>query len=229
MKIYISYSWKQPAKSIVTNWLCPCLKQSNIDYYIDEKDCRYGHDIEAFEREIGQADNVLVVLSNSYFYSLNCMYELALIIKNGIVSNRVRLVNLEDFSRTSDMYRKVYDNWCYNALQLQQNLSNDEYRDRPLLNELEKVNTILTHFDKAWEYIQKINTLSFEQLSANQFQKLIAHIKDELLLDADINTEINTDVPIKVKQPEPSIYITQTGAQSVSQIINDGGISVINF
>ena len=82
MKIYISYSWKQPAKSIVKNWLCPCLKQSNIDYYIDEKDCRYGHDIEAFEREIGQADNVLVVLSNSYFYSLNCMYELALIIKN---------------------------------------------------------------------------------------------------------------------------------------------------
>ena len=142
MKIYISYSWKQPAMSIVKNWLCPCLKQSNIDYSIDVKDCGYGHDIEAFEREIGQADNVLVVLSNSYFYSLNCMYELALIIKNGIVSNRVRLVNLEDFSRTYDMYRKVYDNWCYNALQLQQNLSNDEYRDRPLLNELEKVNTL---------------------------------------------------------------------------------------
>lgn len=229
MKIYISYSWKQPAMSIVKNWLCPCLKQSNIDYSIDVKDCGYGHDIEAFEREIGQADNVLVVLSNSYFYSLNCMYELALIIKNGIVSNRVRLVNLEDFSRTDDMYRKVYDNWCYNALQLQQNLSNDEYRDRPLLNELEKVNTILTHFDKAWEYIQKINTLSFEQLSANQFQKLITHIRGELLLYDDINTEINTDIPITVKHPEPSICITQTGAQSISQIINDGGISVINF
>lgn len=229
MRIYISYSWKQPAMSIVKNWLCPCLKQSNIDYSIDVKDCGYGHDIEAFEREIGQADNVLVVLSNSYFYSLNCMYELALIIKNGIVSNRVRLVNLEDFSRTYDMYRKVYDNWCYNALQLQQNLSNDEYRDRPLLNELEKVNTILTHFDKAWEYIQKINTLSFEQLSANQFQKLITHIRGELLLYDDINTEINTDIPITVKHPEPSICITQTGAQSISQIINDGGISVINF
>lgn len=229
MKIYISYSWKQPAKSIVKNWLCPCLKQSNIDYSIDVKDCGYGHDIEAFEREIGQADNVLVVLSNSYFYSLNCMYELALIIKNGIVSNRVRLVNLEDFSRTYDMYRKVYDNWCYNALQLQQNLSNDEYRDRPLLNELEKVNTILIHFDKAWEYIQKINTLSFEQLSANQFQKLITHIRGELLLYDEINTEINTDIPITVKHPEPSICITQTGAQSISQIINDGGISVINF
>ena len=229
MRIYISYSWKQPAMSIVKHWLCPCLKQSNIDYSIDVKDCGYGHDIEAFEREIGQADNVLVVLSNSYFYSLNCMYELALIIKNGIVSNRVRLVNLEDFSRTYDMYRKVYDNWCYNALQLQQNLSKDEYRDRPLLNELEKVNTILTHFDKAWEYIQKINTLSFEQLSANQFQKLITHIRGELLLYDDINTEINTDVPIKVKQPESSICITQTGAQSISQIINDGGISVINF
>ena len=55
------------------------------------------------------------------------------------------------------------------------------------------------------------------------------HIKDELSLDADINTEINTDVPIKVKQPESSICITQTGANSVSQIINSGGISVINF
>ena len=229
MKIYISYSWKQPAMSIVKNWLCPCLKQSNIDYSIDVKDCGYGHDIEAFEREIGQADNVLVVLSNSYFYSLNCMYELALIIKNGIVSNRVRWVSLEDFCRTYVMYNTVCRYWKEYFSQLQQNLSNEEHIDRPILNELEKVNAILTYFGKAWEYIQKINTLSFEQLSANQFQKLIAHIKDELLLDADINTEINTDVPIKVKQPESSICITQTGANSVSQIINSGGISVINF
>lgn len=229
MKIYISYSWKQPAKSIVKNWLCHCLKQSNIDYYIDEKDCIYGHDIEAFEREIGQADNVLVVLSNSYFYSLNCMYELALIIKNGINSNRVRWINMEDFSRTYDMYSTVCSYWKKYFSQLQQNLSNEEHIDRPILNELEKVNAILTYFGKAWEYIQKINTLSFEQLSANQFQKLIAHIKDELLLDVDINTEINTDVPVKVQQPESSICITQNGAQSVSQIINDGGISVINF
>lgn len=229
MKIYISYSWKQPAMSIVKNWLCPCLKQSNIDYSIDVKDCGYGHDIEAFEREIGQADNVLVVLSNSYFYSLNCMYELALIIKNGIVSNRVRWVSLEDFCRTYVMYNTVCSYWKEYFSQLRQNLSNEEHIDRPILNELEKVNAILTYFGKAWEYIQKINTLSFEQLSANQFQKLITHIRGELLLYDDINTEINTDVPVKVQQPESSICITQTGAQSVSQIINDGGISVINF
>lgn len=229
MKIYISYSWKQPAMSIVKNWLCPCLKQSNIDYSIDVKDCGYGHDIEAFEREIGQADNVLVVLSNSYFYSLNCMYELALIIKNGIVSNRVRWVSLEDFCRTYVMYNTVCRYWKKYFSQLQQNLSNEEHIDRPILNELEKVNAILTYFGKAWEYIQKINTLSFEQLSANQFQKLITHIRGELLLYDDINTEINTDVPVKVQQPESSIYITQTGANSVSQIINSGGISVINF
>lgn len=229
MRIYISYSWKQPAMSIVKNWLCPCLKQSNIDYSIDVKDCGYGHDIEAFEREIGQADNVLVILSNSYFYSLNCMYELALIIKNGIVSNRVRWINLEDFGRTDEMYSKIFDYWQDYVLQLQQNLSNNKHRDGPLQNKLEKVNTILTYFGKAWEYIQKINTLSFEQLSANQFLKLIAHIRGELLLYDDINTEINTDIPITVKHSEPSICITQTGAQSISQIINDGGISVINF
>lgn len=229
MKIYISYSWKQPAMSIVKNWLCPCLKQSNIDYSIDVNDCGYGHDIEAFEREIGQADNVLVVLSNSYLYSLNCMYELALIVKNGIVSNRVRWVSLEDFCRTYVMYNTVCSYWKEYFSQLHQNLSNEEHIDRPILNELEKVNAILTYFGKAWEYIQKINTLSFEQLSANQFQKLITHIRGELLLYDDINTEINTDVPIKVKQPESSICITQTGANSVSQIINDGGISVINF
>ena len=228
MKIYISYSWKQPAKSIVKNWLCSCLKQSNIDYYIDEKNCGYGHDIEAFEREIGQADNVLIVLSSSYFYSLNCMYELALITKNGIVSNRVRWINLEDFGRTDEMYSKIFDYWQDYVLQLQQNLSNNKHRDGPLQNKLEKVNTILTYFGKAWEYIQKINTLSFEQLSANQFQKLIAHIKEELLLDDDINAEIITDVPIRVEQPELCVSISQVGDQSISQIIN-GGTSIINL
>ena len=52
MKIYISYSWKQPAKSIVKNWLCPCLKQSNIDYYIDEKDCYSQKNINNEEQSI---------------------------------------------------------------------------------------------------------------------------------------------------------------------------------
>ena len=116
MQIYISYRQKQPAKSIVRNWLCPSLKQADIDYCIDEEDCGYGHNIEQFEREIGDADSVLVMLSEQYFYSINCMYELALVVKNRrhrIFYCCIKLFSKRTFCNNKKCNGKLYrfNNW----------------------------------------------------------------------------------------------------------------------
>lgn len=228
MQIYISYSWKQPAMSIVRNWLCPILDQTYIAYCIDKEDCGYGQDIEKFEKEIGNADNVLIMLSNSYFYSINCMYEMALIIKNNGYKKRILWVSLDDFNRSTKEYDNICTYWENQLEQIRQNLRGDENRDRPFLKELEKVQLILNYTGKAWEKIGNINTLPFEELSANKFRKLIAYIKKEVLIDDETMNEIQSGIPFEPNELAPTINISQHGPNSVAQIINSC-TSIINL
>lgn len=211
MQIYISYRQKQPAKSIVQNWLCPSLKQADIEYRIDEVDCGFGHNIEQFEREIGEADIVLIMLSKQYFYSINCMFELALVIKNRRHRMPPILVSLDDFNRTHDQYNSIYAYWENQLEQIRQNMRGDRNRDLPFISDLEKVQLILGNFGDAWKLICDLNTLTFEQISKNQFRKLIAHIKKEVLIDDDTMNEIQTGIPIIQNEHTHPVNIVQNG------------------
>lgn len=228
MQIYISYRQKQPAKSIVRNWLCPSLKQADIDYCIDEEDCGYGHNIEQFEREIGDADSVLVMLSEQYFYSINCMYELALVVKNRRHRIPPVLVSLDDFSRTNDQYSAICSHWENRLEQIRQNMRGNRNRDMPFVSDLEKVQLILENFGEAWNLICNINTLTFDQISENYFRKLIAYIKEDVLVDDKTMNEIQAGIPIMSGEQIPIVNITQHGEGSISQINNNSSV-IINL
>ena len=226
MLIYISYRQKQPVKSIVRNWLCPSLKQADIDYCIDEENCGFGHNIEQFEREIGDADDVLIMLSDQYFYSINCMYELALVVKNRQHKRPPVLVSLDDFSRTNDQYNKICSHWENQLESIRQNMRGDRNRDLPFISNLEKVQLVLEYFGDAWKLICDINTLSFEQISEKNFRKLTAYIKEEVLVDDKTMNEIQAGVPVMNGEKLPAINIVQNGAGSISQINNNSSLTI---
>ena len=228
MQIYISYRQKQPARAIVRNWLCPSLKRADIDYCIDEEDCGFGHNIEHFEREIGDADNVLIILSDLYFYSINCMYELALVVKNRKHRKPPVLVSLDDFSRKDEQYNTIYAYWQNQLEQIRQNMRGDRSRDLPFISDLEKVQLILANFGEAWKLICDINTRTFEEQSENNFRKLVAYIKKEVLIDDETLDEIEAGVPLEPNELAPTINISQHGQNSVAQVINSG-TSIINL
>ncbi len=226
MLIYISYRQKQPVKSIVRNWLCPSLKQADIDYCIDEENCGFGHNIEQFEREIGDADDVLIMLSDQYFYSINCMYELALVVKNRQHKRPPVLVSLDDFSRTNDQYNKICSHWENQLESIRQNMRGDRNRDLPFTSNLEKVQLVLEYFGDAWKLICDINTLSFEQISEKNFRKLTAYIKEEVLVDDKTMNEIQVGVPVMNGEKLPAINIVQNGTGSISQINNNSSLTI---
>ena len=84
------------------------------------------------------------------------------------------------------------------------------------------------------QYRIKINQLdmhhvmAFEQISENQFRKLIAHIKKEVLIDDETMDEIEAGVPVERTELSPVINITQNGPKSIAQVINSG-TSIINL
>lgn len=228
MQIYISYSWKQPSKSIVRNWLHPILKQAYIDCCIDEQNCGYGQDIEKFEQEIGHADKVIVVVGRTYLHSIECMYEFARIIEHGNLQNRLIPVCLDDFERSLAEGKQIYQYWKNQKEELAKMIEEDEKTKNLFEKELSRLTLILTHFAEAWEYIRKTNTSTFERLSSNNFNLLISHIKNEQNMDNVPMAEMMTDIPLEPEELASTINITQHGQKSITQVINSG-TSIINL
>ena len=225
MKVYISYSWKQPIKSIVKNWMCPCMDEADLEYIIDEKDCGYGEDIERFEHEIGEADNVLIVLSDSYFHSINCMFELALIIEHGMYNKRPIWLSIDDFNRSDATYDEICDYWKKQMKETNEHIKMSGDMSKPYQEKLKKMELIKKYFQDAWSEICKRNTLNFEEVSKEHFRKLIALIQQRQLVEDETMREIEDGVPIG-QEMQPFINIKQTGAKSVAHVISNGIISI---
>lgn len=226
MKVYISYSWRQPIKSIVKNWMCPCMFDSHIDYNIDEKNCGFGEDIERFEREIGEADNVLVVLSQSYFHSLNCMFELALIIEHGMYNKRSIWVSIDDFDRSDETYDEICKYWKEQFDETVSHVMASGDMNKPYVDKRKKIELIIKFFPDAWVEIGKRNTLNFEDVSADKFRKLIAVLQDRQLIDDETMREIEIGIPVEPAS-SANVTIRQNGDKSVAQIVNGGQFTVI--
>ena len=68
--------------------ICDKLNSNGLLYKRDVKDCTLQDSITGFEEEIGRGDYIIVVLSDDYFESLGCMYEMACITENGKIGER---------------------------------------------------------------------------------------------------------------------------------------------
>lgn len=213
-------------KAIVNNWLCPTLETNHIHCVYDVKDCRYGRNIEEFERKIGKAETVLIVLSKSYFYSFNCMFELALIMKTKREESRLIIVSADDYERNEKECVAIYDHWKMREAELEGMKTGDKSRDDLFESDLEKLQLILKYFPKAWEKIRWKNTLSFEAVSAEGFKELQAYIKGEVMNEDERLEEPNLDVPMEVGDAPDGISIVQNGEKSVAQVVNGGNITI---
>lgn len=206
------------------NWLCPILDANHVGYIIDEKNCGYGHDIVKFEKEIGKADNVLIMVSKSYFKSINCMYEMALIMKYTNMRKTRLWVSADDFNRDENEYLAIYDRWNEELKRLREELTGDVNRDKYFKDKIAKVELILQYFPDAWKQIIDKNTLSFEKISENNFQELLEYIKKEVLIE-----EPNSDLPMDVGDAPMGTTIIQNGNNCVAATINNGGTMTINM
>ena len=93
--VYVTYArnskerpeWEHIA-DIVTE-LEKSFKDADIDYYVDQRDLKYGDQISEFENAIGNAECVILVFSERYFQSRHCMYEYVQV-KNGLKNGKIK-------------------------------------------------------------------------------------------------------------------------------------------
>lgn len=80
-KVYISYAWGDSTpegkrRAALADNLCNAMQEAGITVLQDRNQVKPGDRISAFMKELAKGDLVLVVLSDRYLKSENCMFEL---------------------------------------------------------------------------------------------------------------------------------------------------------
>lgn len=196
------------------------LWNAGIPVSIDKHDVEIRDSIKEYEDEIGQSKHVIVVITPEYLHSIQCMYELKEIVKNGDIRRRVTaIVEIDDITRDADGLRKVKDYWQNEKTRKADQIKTEPGQIKVLANELSIINDIITELDDVWKYISEIMTGSIEELTANNAQKLVEIIKKTLADDSDLapigsisavsSTTATQTAPVikEIHQGEKSIYI----------------------
>lgn len=93
--VFISYAWGGEREATV-NLIDEALQQRGIKIFRDKRDLGYKGSISGFMERIGQGNCVVVVISDKYLRSPNCMFELVEIAENKQFHDRIFPIVLAD-------------------------------------------------------------------------------------------------------------------------------------
>lgn len=226
--VHISYK-SEDCKHIEK--ICRAMDANGIEYSIDKKDILYRDSIEEYEKRIGQANRVIVFVTNDYLKSIHCMYEMAHIIANKNLSRRLLpIVDIKDISRDGDGLAKIKEYWQAVKNRKIDQMKTESGSTEYLNEELRKINMIIQCLDELWRYISDTNTSSLENLLSNNASILISEIKKNL--NQKVVPELSqVDLSCTVTPPstinEPSTRsIFQLGDKSIYIEKNEGDINI---
>ena len=172
-EIFISYSW---AVSNIADDIDTAFKLRGITLSRDVRDAPYKADIGAFMQRLGQSSYVILVISDSYLKSRNCMYEALELLKNEDFNDRIFPIVLPDAAKIYDAVASVeYLNyWNHKIEELNETLKSlpsmgHAGRVYEEINQSERIRSAIDDFIYR---IQNMNTLTIEKHRAENYQSI---------------------------------------------------------
>ena len=160
--VYVSYAWEKKCEAILAQ-LELLAESRNIKLIYDKKNLKYKGSIKDFTHLIGQAKYVILIISNNYFKSEYCMFELINIDKQGNLSKRifpivlpnVKIYNLKD-------RLKLINHWRNIILEIENETDTISFLRKSNLGESITIySEIYNNIDRLTEILADINNYSF--------------------------------------------------------------------
>ncbi len=101
-EVFISYAWKGDSEAMA-NKIDEAFQASEITLIRDKNDLGFKGSIKEFMEQIGKGKAVIVIISDKYLKSENCMFELVEIAANGDYRDRIFPIVLAD----AEIYKPV--------------------------------------------------------------------------------------------------------------------------
>lgn len=220
-KVHISYKHDDDYESVLVA-IENGLKNRGIPYSIDKYDILYKGNLDEYEKEIGRSDRIIMFVIPRYFKSLDCMFEMTEMFKNGHINERVfPLVDMGDINRNGDGLKTIKDFWQSEKARKSKQISNESGGSGFVIEEIKKIDAIIRNLDDFWFFICRCSTGDYEELIKNDAAKLM----DELTKSIPKSITDVGDKFVPTKSQLPSRQVKQ-GDKSIYIENNNGNITI---
>jgi hypothetical protein len=203
-QVYISYAWGGESERIV-NELDADLQAKGILVIRDKRDLGFKGMIRDFMQQIGRGHAVIVVISDKYLKSPNCMYELVEIARNKDFYDRVFPIVLGDADIYNPVNRiKYIKHWEDKLKELDEAMRSVSAANlQGMRDEIDSYDEIRDNVSNLTFFLKDMNTLTPEMHENSNFTSLITTL-EKRLAHARPEMPAVESAPASVKAPEPT-------------------------
>ena len=181
-EIFISYAWGGDSEELV-NKLYPILVANGFHVIRDKIDLGYKGNIKEFMERIGRGNAIVVVISDKYLRSENCMFEVIEIHKNKDTWDRVFPIVLRDARIYDEIERIDYlVYWDNRVAELNAKIKTIQNAAGigAVIEKMNQFTDIRRMNDEIMGMLRDMNTLTPEMHEKAGFEVLIKALKDRL-------------------------------------------------
>ena len=192
-EIFISYAWGGESEAIV-NSLYTTLTAKGYNVIRDKIALGYKGNIKKFMETIGRGKCVIVVISDKYLKSENCMFEMLELQKNNKVYDRVFPIVLSDANIYDELARLNYFSyWSAKTKELNDAYTQliDKAGTNGIVDKINLYSDIRRVIDQITVMLGEMNTLTPDLHQSTHFAELIRAIDQQLLTDQMNKTYAN--------------------------------------
>ncbi|MBS1773248.1 MAG: tetratricopeptide repeat protein [Bacteroidetes bacterium] len=194
-QIFLSYSWanKEIADAIDNDF-----KSVGITFQRDVRDVMYTGDIKNFMNKIGKSDFVVMLISDEYIKSENCMYEVTELLSAHEFEKRILpviLYNAEIYNRAEQ--EKYYKHWDRELKDVERLL--EHYINEKTLEDKRKFQNINNSLGLFFQKITNLKSEKYEELKKQNYQPMLNKIGFD---EKEILSKIMSVIDIKDKEDQ---------------------------
>ncbi len=176
LDIFLSYSWNNDS---IADRLEELFSLENIMLIRDKKEIKYKQSIKEFMRKVRKSDFCLMIISDDYLKSTNCMYEVLEFIKDENFKERILpLIHKDCGIFRIDCRVKYTQYWENEYKKINDLLSNVENLNQvEIIDECKRIENIKRNVGEFLNIISDMNCISFnDSISIADFKKIYSFI-----------------------------------------------------
>lgn len=210
--IYISHAWGGESE-IITQQIVERFKKENLNITLDKNDLGYRESITKFMENLGQADAIILVISNKYLHSEYCMFELLQIYDNKNILERIFPVVLDEVSIAKSTDRlELVKYWENQSSELESKIRELQSLGHidGITDDLNLYYNIRNKIAKLTSILKDINTLNVGTHRDSDFNHLVTSVQKHLAKRFNIAAEsINPVIQDKIIDKQADLGVDE--------------------
>ncbi|MDJ0599376.1 MAG: toll/interleukin-1 receptor domain-containing protein [Crocosphaera sp.] len=180
-EIFVSYAWERQSQEIVEQ-LSIAFKTKGINLIKDKQNLAYKESITDFMKCISKSNIIIVVISDQYLKSENCMFELIEIDKNGDFIARIFPLVLDDANIYNAVGRLGYIHYWEAKINNLENMMKKGGLDnlQGITDDLNLYKEIRQKIAKITDTLKTINNLTTNRHQQSNFEEVIEAVETRL-------------------------------------------------